>query len=175
MSILAIVRQLKFPREFRILPVNFPEDIATKLEQLTELLLTEQIKLGNENSTTSSENSTESNAITKQTKFFTDIITHLWRLRQKMTHADSGQPLEGMSRAYRHVESVWDALVQEGIEIKDHTKTFFDLGMPVKVVAYQPTPGLNREMIIETVKPTIFNGDTRIQMGEVIVGTPLTQ
>ena len=74
----------------------------------------------------------------------------------------------------RHLETIWDNLSQEGIEIVEHTHKPFDPGMSIKVLAYQETPGLERETIIETIKPTIYNKDDRIQMGEVIVGTPNT-
>ena len=44
--------------------------------------------------------------------------------------------------------------------------------MSLKVLAFQPTPGLTRERIVETIKPTIYFADQTLQMGEVIVATP---
>jgi hypothetical protein len=44
--------------------------------------------------------------------------------------------------------------------------------MSLKVVAFQPTPGIGRERVIETIKPTIYFKGKAIQMGEVIVGRP---
>jgi hypothetical protein len=39
-------------------------------------------------------------------------------------------------------------------------------------MSFQPTVGLTRDMIIETIKPTIYFKDNLVQTGEVIVGTP---
>jgi hypothetical protein len=44
--------------------------------------------------------------------------------------------------------------------------------MSLKVLCFQPTPGLRRERVIETIKPTIYFKGKTIQMGEVIVGKP---
>jgi len=107
-----------------------------------------------------------------RSRLLADIGTGLWRLRQKMLKPNSNEPADEMRRAYRHLESVWDALAQAGTEIIDHTDTPFDSGLSLKVVAYQPTSGLDRERVIETIKPTIFFRGRSIQMGEVIVGKP---
>ena len=101
-----------------------------------------------------------------------DIGTGLWRLRQKMVKPGTNLPLDEMRRPYRHLESVWDALVQAGAEIQDHTDKPFDPGMSLRVISYQPTPGVRRERVIETIKPTIYFKGKPIQMGEVIVGRP---
>jgi hypothetical protein len=48
----------------------------------------------------------------------------------------------------------------------------------LKVIEHVPKPGLTRECVTETIKPTISikgsgaNPDLVIQMGEVIVGKP---
>jgi hypothetical protein len=89
-----------------------------------------------------------------------------------MIQPDTGRPLEEMKRAYRHFESVWDALSEEGVKIYDHTGEIFDLGRSLQVMSFQPTVGLTRDMIIETIKPTIYFKDNLVQTGEVIVGTP---
>jgi hypothetical protein len=43
--------------------------------------------------------------------------------------------------------------------------------MMVTVIAYEPSPTLQRNTIIETIKPTIFYDGKPIQIAEVIVGT----
>src|SRR5205823_4748853 len=101
-----------------------------------------------------------------------DVGTGLWRLRQKMVQPGTDRPLDEMRRAYRHLESIWDALVQAGVEILDHTGALFDSGMSLRVIAFQPTPGLGHEKVIETIKPTIYYAGQPIQVGEVIVETP---
>jgi hypothetical protein len=109
-------------------------------------------------------------------RFLADVGTGLWRLRQKMVQPGTDRPLEEMRRAFRHLESVWDALTQAGMEIRDHTGEPVPEGgvYALKTVAFQPTPGISREKVIETIKPSIYYKDQMIQMGEVIVGTPET-
>ncbi|MFC5750687.1 hypothetical protein [Actinomadura rugatobispora] len=96
-----------------------------------------------------------------------DVATSLWRLRTRVDRMD-----DAPRAVVRHLETAWDALTDAGVEIKDHTGEPFDVGLAMSVVAYQPTPGLHREQIIETVRPGVYLGDHSIQMAEVIVGTP---
>lgn len=154
MAFLEILRQLRYPPEFRILAPP-PWSGATKM--LGALVANPSPRGAQPQS---------------QPQLLADLGTGLWRLRQKMLKPGTTQPLEEMRKPYRHFESVWDALSQAGIAIHDYTDRPFDQGLSLKVIAYQPTPGLNRERIIETVKPSIYLQDTMIQMGEVIVGTP---
>ena len=61
---------------------------------------------------------------------------------------------------------------EAGIEIQDHTGDPWDHRRSIKAIAYQPTAGLQREVVIETLRPTVYYKTSHIQMGEVIVGTP---
>jgi hypothetical protein len=159
MTVLSAIRQFRFPREFRIAASPWPtilEQLLLRLERFEETAREQQSRgLGEQDP-----------------RLLADIGTGLWRLRQKMVKPGTDQPLDEMQRPFRHLESVWDALVQAGAEIQNHTDKPFDPGMSLKVVAYQPTPGLGRERVIETIKPTIYFKGKMIQMGEVIVGRP---
>jgi hypothetical protein len=44
--------------------------------------------------------------------------------------------------------------------------------MFLNVATYEPTEGITRETVIETIKPSVYWEDKCIQNGEVIVGTP---
>jgi hypothetical protein len=44
--------------------------------------------------------------------------------------------------------------------------------LPLKVVTSQPAPGIARETVIETIKPTIYWQQQIIQTGEVVIATP---
>ena len=89
--------------------------------------------------------------------------------------ARTGQPLEAMRRVYRHLESMWDAFGDSGIKIQDHDGEAVPEGgiYALNVIAFQPTAGLERQQVIETIKPTIYYKERMIQRGEVIVGTPV--
>ncbi len=162
MGLLSGLRQLVYPKEFRITPPVWPPALLSAFEKLTEVR--DSISPGAKAPAAQKE----------QLQFLADIGTGLWRLRQKMVQPGTDRPLEEMHRAYRHLESVWDALSQAGVEIQDHTNALFDPGMSLRVIAFQPMPGIRREKVIETIKPTIYFKSQPIQMGEVIVGRPET-
>lgn len=160
------LRQLMYRKEFRIPPPMYPADIRENFSQLEQLI-------------TNTDNATDKPVVDSaqtadRSRFLSEIATALWRMRAKMIDPKTDQPMESSRRVYRHLETIWDNLSQEGIEVVEHTSKPFDPGMSIKVLAYQETPGLEKEMIIETIKPTIYNHDKRIQMGEVIVGTPVS-
>ena len=64
-------------------------------------------------------------------------------------------------------------LKQMGLTMNDWVNQPYDAGLPVKVLTFQPTPGLDRDTILETVRPTVIWKDRLLQSGEVIVGTPV--
>lgn len=100
------------------------------------------------------------------------IATNAWKARSKMLDAESGEPRDEMKRVYRHVEAILETFQEMGIEIKDHTNQAFDYGLQLKVVTTQPTAGITKERVLETVKPTIRWQNQIIQMGEVVIETP---
>lgn len=107
----------------------------------------------------------------KVLKGMADIATNAWKAKGKMLDA-SGEVREEMKRVYRHIEGVLESLREMGLEVKDHTGDVFDYGLPLKVVTTQPTPGITREMVVETIKPTIYWERQMIQAGEVVIATP---
>lgn len=102
------------------------------------------------------------------------IATNAWRAKVKMVDPDTGEAKEEMKRVYRHIEGIFDALSQIGIETIDPTGRAYDSGLTLKVVSFEQTPGLSKEEIKETIKPSVKWQGQLIQMGEVIVGTPQT-
>jgi len=107
-------------------------------------------------------------------RWLADLGTGLWRLRQRMVEPGTDRPLDEMRRAFRHMESLMDVVRAAGLEVQDLTGAPFHSGMSLQVLAFQPTPGVQREKVAETIKPTIYFNGTMIQMGEVIVATPET-
>lgn len=103
------------------------------------------------------------------------IATNAWRARSKMIERDSAEPKDEMKRVFRHIEGIYDQLRQVGCEIVDHTGRTYDSGMAIQTISFEPTPGLTRDEILETVKPTITLQGKIVQMGEVVVGTPIKQ
>lgn len=104
-------------------------------------------------------------------KAMADIATNVWKAKVKMLDS-SGETREEMKRVYRHVEGALESFQEIGLEVKGHTNDAFDYGLPLKVVTTQPTQGITKESIIETIKPTIYYQKQIIQMGEVVIATP---
>jgi hypothetical protein len=154
-----------FPSEFRIPPPNWRPEVLDALRKLPY-----NPPAGDGSGPPPVDDAGERQRMT----FLADLGTGLWRLGQKLIAPEGGPPPEGMRRVLRHLESVWDALAEHGVKVQDHT------GAPVpdrgvyglEALAYQETPGLTRDEVIETIKPSIFYRDRMIQMGQVIVGTP---
>jgi len=164
------MRQLTQPKEFRIPHASLSPEMLSLLEQLA---------LSLQPAGSSTKESAEPTAAYQELMSFminllSQVGTGLWRLKQKMVKPGTDEPLDEMRRAYRHLESTWDALVQAGVEIQDHT------GQPVpesgiyalRAITYEHDPKLITEQVIETVKPSIYFRGQRIQMGEVVIGTP---
>lgn len=100
------------------------------------------------------------------------IATNAWRAKVKMVEPETGQPKEDLRRIYRHIEGIFNAFDELGVKIVDPTGRAYDSGMALKAISFEQTPGLSREEIKETIKPSVTWNDRLIQMGEVIVGTP---
>jgi hypothetical protein len=156
------LRQFWYPREFRIASMPWPQNLESLMIKIVQSMEEAKTKVGKVNDE-------------EIAALFANIGTGLWRIRQKMTRPGTSKPLDGMERPYRHFESVWDVVKQAGVEIRDYGDEPFVSGMSLNVVAFQPMPGLERERILETIKPTVYYKGKPIQMGDVVVGTPEKQ
>src|SRR5262245_60334375 len=87
-------------------------------------------------------------------KSMAEIATNAWKAKGKMVDSASGEVREEMKRVYRHIESMFESFQVIGLEIKDHTGDSFDYGLPLKVVTTQPTQGISKERVVETIRPT---------------------
>ena len=152
------VRQLRYPKEFRIANPEWP-DFAESLEGIAGLLNPFPPQ---DNKSSEKEEELLDMAV--------GVGTQVWRIQQRLTGMDD-LPQE-LRRVSRDLESTWDTLAQRGIEIKDHTGQNYDSGMALHVVTSQPVPGLAQEQIIETIKPTIYYREKIVQRGQVILGVP---
>lgn len=106
------------------------------------------------------------------------IATNAWRIRAKITDPVTRQPKgeiakDELRKVDRYIESIFESLSGIGMELKDRAGDAFDYGLPEKVIAAQPQAGLNNEIILETIRPTIYWRNQIAQQGEVIIATPL--
>jgi len=102
-----------------------------------------------------------------------ELCTELWRLHRMVIDPQTGKPKEGLKRIGRSLMAAIDILTKDCILIQDHTGMPFDSGMSLIVRSYQDFPGLIRMEVIETLKPSIYQNQKLLQIGEVIVGKPL--
>lgn len=99
--------------------------------------------------------------------FVCAVANNTWRLAKK-TAGDANE-----ARWKRHVDALRDALAEIGVFIKDHDGEPYDVGMAVKVIAWEKQSGATREVIVETIKPTIRWNDKLLQWGEVVACAPV--
>jgi hypothetical protein len=152
---------MKHPDEFKIPPGEFP-DGSRVIERVMAMLA--------ESNGVEVRHAVPANVV----KGMADIATNVWKAKAKMLDFASGEVRDEMKRVYRHIESVLESLSEMGLELKDHTGDAFDYGLPLKVITTQPTQGITREKVIETIKPTIYWQHQIIQMGEVVIATPVS-
>ena len=75
-------------------------------------------------------------------------------------------PLKNLSKKYDRTLRI---LKKNGFQIVEFDGKKFNEGMSIKVLGYDSKPGVEEDIIIETVKPTIFFNDKEYLKGEVIV------
>jgi hypothetical protein len=159
-DIAAAFRQWRQPREFRIGADPWPDDALRVLADLA----TARSEAAAGVAATTAEPASGGGIAERSVA---DIATSIWRLRSRTMALP-----DGMRSVTRHAESAWDALAQAGVEIRDHVNDPFDPGLALTVVAYQPTPGIDRDRVVEAIRPSVYLDDRPIQTAEVIVGTP---
>ncbi|MEV4477225.1 hypothetical protein [Nonomuraea sp. NPDC049504] len=96
-----------------------------------------------------------------------ELATAVWRLGNKI-ESTAGLP----AGVHRHLQAVLDALSEVGVTTRSYEGTAFDPGLRLRVLAYQPMPGLDHDEVVETVRPAVYLRDAPIALGEVIVGVP---
>lgn len=105
-----------------------------------------------------------------------NIATYAWRIRGKVADssgdANSECSKDDIKKVLRYVDGIVDALTSIDIDIKDRIGQPFDFGLPEKVVTTVAQVGICKEMIRETLRPTIYWRSQIAQQGEIILATP---
>jgi hypothetical protein len=175
---LVLLRQLLHPAPFRIARPQWPDDLAVLLAYRSALgdavpAAPSAIASGESDREGPTAGATATSRADVEQRLLVDLGTGLWRLRQRLLDPATGEPREEVRKAYRHFASSWDALQDAGVEVQDHTGHLYDPGHSLKVIAFQPVPELSQDTVVETIRPSIYYGGRRLQVGEVIVGTPV--
>jgi hypothetical protein len=98
-----------------------------------------------------------------------DAATNLWRARKRLVREES----RGARQVGRYLLASQEALDAAGVVVQDHDGDDYHPGLSLEVLVFQDEPELKTEKVLETVRPSVYLGDQRIQMGQVIVGCPL--
>src|SRR5438105_7380195 len=93
-----------------------------------------------------------------------DLMTACWRIQKRALRTVEAS--EDSRRVLRELDAMFEIFHRIGFEIKDYTGETFDYGLPLRVITTQPVSGLDREKIVETIKPTLLWQNHLIQMGE---------
>lgn len=97
--------------------------------------------------------------------------TDLWSAERKLGQP-TDEPVKLTRQANRYLRGCRKALADAGLVIQDHDGDVMHHGRSITVLVSHEDPALTDERVLETVKPTIYLHDRRIQKGEVIVGRP---
>ncbi|AXE89276.1 hypothetical protein [Streptomyces sp. Go-475] len=98
--------------------------------------------------------------------------TGLWRAQRKLNQRAGDLSAADLRQVRRYVQAGRQALADGGLEIQEHDGEPFDPGQSLEVLAFQDEPGLTREVVLETLRPSVYYRGERIQMGQVVVGRP---
>jgi hypothetical protein len=109
------------------------------------------------------------------TDFLAEIAIGLWRLKRSLLLEIPTAIDIKTKRAWKHLERLFAHLESREITIQDKTGEPYDAGMSLRVVSAEQRTDLSRELIVETITPTVFCRENIIHAGEVIVGKPATK
>ena len=155
------VGQWWVPAEFRLPEPEFTREQLDLLEELIQLIAPNISRV----------ESATRDGLVQMANFLVDLGTGIWRIRRK---------IEGLSRMPREIrdalyslESMWMSMSEGGVEIVDHIGTV-PSPREAKIIETREVTGLAREQVIDTVKPTILLRGELVQLGEVIMGKPVS-
>ncbi len=165
----ADVRQTRYPPEFRIDAPGWPGDAEGGIAALINAMQSDSDADGDQ-----AAEADAADSLGERSGALADMATQLWRIGKRLTDPKTGEVRDGVERQYRTYQAAWDALTEMGVEVKEYTgEPMPETGAySVNVIAFESVPGINREIIEETVKPAVYFDGQRIQTADVIVATP---
>ncbi|WP_328604248.1 hypothetical protein OG943_29845 [Amycolatopsis sp. NBC_00345] len=157
-------RQRRQHREFRIEEPLWGGEERTRLRELVTQVSTALAVAGQRPA-----EALEDNGSGLSESDLATAATALWRARKRLDGADD----RAARQAGRLLAMSQDALEAAGVAVQDHDGTLYDSGLALEVLVFQDEPGFTAERVVETVRPSVYLADHRIQMGQVIVGCPV--
>lgn len=162
------IRQRRFPPEFRIPAPQAPPVAAAPEQPPAPDPLPEQPLVPDP----LPESPPEPAHADLDDRTVADVATNMWRVLKRFSDDSDGEVPKAQRMAMRNLSAMSERLHEAGIRVQDHDGIPWDPGMSLKAIAYEPRPNVERETVVETVRPTVYRGGQCIQFGHVIVGVP---
>jgi len=105
------------------------------------------------------------------------IANHSWRIASAAIHPETREPNtalipQDIKKIANSLEKISETLENLGIRVIDRLGEPFNEGLPDQVITEEPREGINRELIIRTIRPTILWNQTMFQRGEIDIAIP---
>jgi hypothetical protein len=168
-SFWATLRQLLFPKPFRIRQIHWPRRLEMSLR-----LLTDNVSLAQDSRSEQASESRNDESVA-MLAVISDLATGLWRIRRRLEQALAGGETDSVRSLTRYIESACDTLGGHQVEVKDDVGQRYITGMAAKVLAFQPSEDVSEDTIVETIRPAVFYKGVLTQRAEIIVATPRIQ
>lgn len=103
------------------------------------------------------------------------LAINLWRLENAVSYLQLPWTSPEKQRLDRHLAASKDSLLQLGIEYEDHTGELVpDTGeYALKVIEFIPREDISDDIVVETIKPSVYFNEEMVVPGEVLVGIPV--
>lgn len=117
----------------------------------------------------------QNGASEKNLKVLIDLAVNLWRLERAIEYLQLDENSSEKRRINRHLIASKESLLQLEIEYEDHTGDLVpDKGEYIlKVIEYIPKEDITKDVVIETIKPSVYHHGKMVSPGEVFVGIPV--
>ena len=106
------------------------------------------------------------------TEALTGLAVEVWRMKGRLARLREVAPAKELRPLESALAKMEEVLAAATVELDDPQGRPYHEGEPYEVLLFEPSPGLARPMVLQTVKPLVRVGGKLAKRGEVVVGTP---
>jgi hypothetical protein len=114
----------------------------------------------------------EKKFVNEQIALMADLMTGMWRLRQKLQNPGGDISPEAADVQSNFERLIWEPLLEVGYRAEEIPEKLVD-SPHLKIVGYEFTPQQGEDRVVEMVKPILLYKNNCIQVGEVIIATAI--
>ena len=100
------------------------------------------------------------------------LSVEVWRLKGRLARLTEVLPAKELRPLQSSISKMEEALAGGGVQVDDPQGRPYHEGDPLEVLVFEPSPGLSRPTVLQTVKPAVLLGGKVSRRAEVVVGTP---